>query len=627
MSSKLQKRLEEARQKREETEQQIAAQTQSEGAIPKEDPEADLVPELNSSRSEEDQQMDKIMESIEILEAYHLWCGKMTPKISAGQRESIKISCPIPGHEDREPSAWINLDKGPGGVWHCGYCEQGGDKYTIAAYKFGYPVPTEGADYHALRRQMAEAKGWSFFSIPGKKELQITFPVEKSKEEPKLASVTLIQEDEDDDDDNSDDAFFYANTRSVNSAAFVKENTFLDKWINATRNDPTPDDYNFWIGLIAVSLAAGHNVRMKNSQKDVVGNLAVCLLGPSGVGKSRSIFHFYTLIEDTISKFNASFCPPKGIKVIKTPGSGEYLVQEFSEEYEPDPTSRIKELASVKALIEFNEFQQIASQMKRQGSTLGTRLMDLFDAPNTVQSGTRTYGRVEAYKPYATLLTTTQPSQLRRLINKDMVSSGFANRWIFPTGMPKDAPEFDEICTDLSSTYTYYSALNLWCDQTKIVTLTSDTRELANDFFIKNIKAATDKDETNLLKRLSLTMKKLLLLNAINEMEEVITPEMFIRSMSVLEYILGTYGVSSDRIGESHYQEIERCILDAIQRHEKNNPGKGITASEIRRKYHRRNFETKDIVTVLDYLTKSGDIAAAASQQGPGRRTTRYRMA
>jgi hypothetical protein len=60
--------------------------------------------------------------------------------ISGGElpRRNQGQSCPIPGHADANPSAWVNTEKN---VWYCGRCSQGGDVYDLAAFHFGMPVP------------------------------------------------------------------------------------------------------------------------------------------------------------------------------------------------------------------------------------------------------------------------------------------------------------------------------------------------------------------------------------------------------------------------------------------------------------------------------------------------------
>lgn len=158
--------LERARQLQAQVNAERAAQTSAAPApvapqAPQFAPE--LIPDTGSDsvRTEDDLELDRILDGIGILEAYAKWCGKMTPKVGQNRTESIMVSCPKPNHADKNPSAWLNTEKK---TWFCGGCQEGGDGYDIAAYHHGFPVPgyKEGAMFHKLRRAMGEDLGYSF---------------------------------------------------------------------------------------------------------------------------------------------------------------------------------------------------------------------------------------------------------------------------------------------------------------------------------------------------------------------------------------------------------------------------------------------------------------------------------
>lgn len=119
----------------------------------------DLIPD-NPYEDRDDSELDRVIDSIDILDAYIRWCGKMVPE-PGGRREGIKIRCPNPWHEDKRPDAWVNLDKQ---TWVCGPCGMmGGDKHDLAAIAKGFAYPntykTDGT-FPELRRQMAADYGF-----------------------------------------------------------------------------------------------------------------------------------------------------------------------------------------------------------------------------------------------------------------------------------------------------------------------------------------------------------------------------------------------------------------------------------------------------------------------------------
>jgi len=73
---------------------------------------ADLVPDF-SSDDPETREIDDLLDRVDIVTAYNRWCDKSgTFDLKVGRRtDGIMIRCPIPGHEDKTPSASLNTAK------------------------------------------------------------------------------------------------------------------------------------------------------------------------------------------------------------------------------------------------------------------------------------------------------------------------------------------------------------------------------------------------------------------------------------------------------------------------------------------------------------------------------------
>src|SRR5919205_290414 len=110
----------------------------------------DLIPEDDTSyeRSEDDIAIDRVIERITVDAAYDRWIRKPRPRERTGKREGVMISCPMPNHADRNPSAWMNLDKG---TWYCAGCDMGGDVLDLASIHFGIPDYKSGENFRRLR--------------------------------------------------------------------------------------------------------------------------------------------------------------------------------------------------------------------------------------------------------------------------------------------------------------------------------------------------------------------------------------------------------------------------------------------------------------------------------------------
>ena len=255
----------------------------------------DLIPHFSPSErtaSPERVEIDAIVKPLTIIDAYRKWCHKMNPD-GKGRRESIMVSCPNPAHPDRNPSAWITLDKGDGGVGNCAVCG-GFDKYDIAAWSYGFDVPGyRTSDFPEVVRRMAEDMGYRIM-IQGKAEW-----AEKISEEIKLSAPKLeipppdFKDDAEVGDDATDD---WTNVESIMPPASfawadlpaVKPGTFLHDWMEITSESYEPEEFYLWLGLMLLGIAVGNDVQLKDNP-DVRSNLLVCLVGATGTGKSIAI--------------------------------------------------------------------------------------------------------------------------------------------------------------------------------------------------------------------------------------------------------------------------------------------------------------------------------------------------
>lgn len=612
--SKFQQRLEE-RRAREEAEAKAAA---AESTF-----DADLVPDSAYERSEDDLEIDAALEHIDIVEAYIRWCGKMIPVVRGAQREGVRISCPIPGHVDSKPSAWINLDKQ---VWHCGACEQGGDKFDIAAYWLGFPVPgyKEGANFHKLRERMASDFGYvrrehhdgSVTYTPPSPE-----PVEEPstpQPEPPTAEVVKIY----DDNDMSEEI----EMPSLDWRPVTPANTFLDAYMKATVIDDVPEEYHFFHALLALGFALGRDVSLFDSVP-VYGNLFICTLGRSGTGKSKARYHLNRLLERALPH-DWNNPSSKGIRRVSSPGSAENLIFQFSKPIE-DPTNPkvIAYYAPVRGMIDFNELSSLISRTNRQGSAMKPTMMQFYDMEDRVETSSMTHGTKRADHPFASALTTSQPKALRTLLTVADDASGFLNRWVFVPGSEKRRFSVGGIQVDMDSCVAPLEDIIGWAATFGSEQIEWSEEALArwDDFFQRVIERDKKASDGDLVVRIDLTLKKLMLLFAANRKEKTLSEQSVLDAIHCYGYLKAAYGVPEGQIGNTLTNEVCESLLYQIDRISKRNGGKGATVREINQGIRRRKYPPKLINDCLEALMKLDSIDLITSQGGVGRPTKRYK--
>jgi hypothetical protein len=585
----------------------------------------DLIPDPVFEKTEIDIEMDRVIDQIGLVDAYNRWCGKMRPVVRGEQREGIKISCPIPGHLDKNPSAWLNLDKQ---TWYCGGCQEGGDKYDIAAWHFGFSVPgyKDGADFHRLREDMAKDFGFVITRLAGG-TVSITAPVIEPEEpdygprpDAPSADVVLLRDDPDEDEP--------IDVPSLDWRKICPEETFLDRYMRATVIDDVPEEYHFIHGLIALGFALGRDAALFDSVP-VYGNLFVCTLGRSGTGKSKARRHLDNLLQAALPH-DRSAPISRGVLRVNAPGSAESLINSFMNP-EEDPTNpkRIIGYKPVRGLIDFNELSALVGRTNRQGSVIKPTLMQFYDMENIVSTHSMTTGLKIAEKPFASALTTSQPRALRGLIDAADDASGFLNRWLFIPGKEKRRYSVGGVTVDVAPAVKPLQEIQTWAVTTfgpgEYVEWSTGALKLFDEFFHNVLEPERKRARNDLLVRIDLTLKKFILLFAANRFERVVSEQSVADALFCYQYLKAAYGIPEAQIGNTLNNEMSEAVLEKCKQITEKT-GKGATLREIDRGLAKRKYDKKKLADMIDTLVKLDLIEVVTTKTGQvGRPTKRFK--
>lgn len=586
-------------------------------------PDESDVPEVDLDLDPEQKAIDDAIANLDIVEAYRRWCGKSNPKQYARQKEGIKVSCPNPTHPDKDPSAWLNTEKK---VYFCGGCQTGGDIWDIAAYHFGFPVPgyKEQRMFRELREKIALDLGFSFVRAVGKTHV---VPPDNQTDDsaPEVENnVALLP---------SGAAYEAAAQEQASTPTpelpwreFVPPDTFLREWLTATTTDDCPEEFHIWTGLLALGFAIGRTVTLSDAP-EVVGNLFVCLVGPSGSGKSKAKRHLREILADVLPYQDDNvFCA--GTKLIGRAGSGEYLIGSFSAPIvDPSEPKKVLGFAPVRGYVDYEEFAGLVSIAGRLGSTLKDQLMDIYDAQRIVTGGSLTNGKRQAEYPFGSVTSTTQNASLRNLLKKSDDQSGFINRWVFAGGKLKPVRAWGGVQVNLTRPAEFLRAIHLWGSSSKSITMTESAMERWNDFFFGTLHPTKMMSENNgsaMLNRLDLLMKKLILLFTVNLKEDTVPVEAVNQAIAMFPYLLQTYGVVGAELTKTEEVEHGELILDQIKRLTTAN-GRPPTARDIYLAIKSKFSSYKECGQVLKSLEEINLVSSQSFKpNGPGRPSVRW---
>jgi hypothetical protein len=540
------------------------------------------------------------------------------------------ISCPNPRHPDKNPSAWINRKDQ---VYYCSGCAQGGDIWDIAAYHFGFPVPGYKQDptmFRELREKIGTDLGFQKLqSVTGK--TVVVPPSSSSEPEPEPEKPAVLPAAAAEEYSKEEYEENQKNAPTIDWRKFVKEDTFLHTYLSATCIDTCPEEYHFWNGLIALGFAIGREVTLDDTEQ-VVGNLFICLTGPSSAGKSRSTKHLIRLLRNALP-YDINNKVSRGAKIMKSPGSAEYLVAGYTSMDEmPNPATGtpLRAYYPVRGLVEFGELSQLMSTAGRVGNAIRPQLMELFDAPEVMESGSLSGGVRHAEYPFGSVISTTQNRSLRKLLDKGDDGSGFINRWVFAQGKLKKRLPMGGPMIDTSTAGTKLVQIHQWAFKNKRLPMSEAALSRWSEFFYSTVVPTQDKaDEqgTAVLARMDLLMKKLFLLFASNSLEEEVSLQSVEQAIELWPYLLKTFGAVNVEMRKTSTSDLQEEVLVQIKRLTDRN-GKPPSRKEIYDCVKRKISDTKELVDLLAVLVKAELVHEVPPPSGVrGRPTMRYEVA
>lgn len=395
-----------------------------------------------------------------------------------------------------------------------------------------------------------------------------------------------VEVDLDPNDDENDDDLTPLPSFDPN-IVIPQGNNFLRVYYEEAEKHPTPNEFHLFLGLQALGLVVSRRVKLSDFD-DVLGNMALVLLGSSTAGKSRALKPIsQDILQHDDSKLAwgvNEYDEPQGVKYISSPGSGEYLIEVF--DYKTPDTeltdSKGKVIATtpgrpcaVTGLVYYNELSVLSAKSNGPNSAYKGILMDFIDGANRIEAGTRTRGELCAHKPFASFLTTTQPKDLKNTLTKSDIARGLVNRFLFIGGTSKKQKSIGKYKLDWEPSRRLLEDVHEWSKQISldapngvfaIDDWDQDALDLYDKFYHKTIEPTKEHDDSGVLGRIDLHVKRLILLFAINEKSTTIKLNHVESTLGLFDYLLECYGVVAGKVVSSDLSDAMDKIMTRIKK-------------------------------------------------------------
>jgi hypothetical protein len=236
----------------------------------------------------------------------------------------------------------------------------------------------------------------------------------------------------------------------------------------------------------------------------------------------------------------------------------------------------------------------------------------------------RTHGVDKAHLPFGSCHTTTQLKSIKRLLTEEHASAGFLNRWFFVTGNEKSLVSLGAVKADIKPAVDMLEQIRGWAGKPRELAWDDDARLLFTKFFHDQIVPAKKHDKSDMLTRLDLLMKKVILLFSINMKAESITVEAVEQAIECFDYIVACYTIPSEQIGNTLQGQMVNDISRMIENYQANH-SQGMTMRDLNRWAGKRKWPLETFARVLENMIKLDLIKVEQTKgtRGPG--TTRYR--
>jgi hypothetical protein len=194
---------------------------------------------------------------------------------------------------------------------------------------------------------------------------------------------------------------------------------FVDDFVKATKDMPSPEIFRRWSGIAAVSAAMSKRVwTCILGDLPLYGNLFVFLVSNPGLGKSLPIRAVQRMLKKLKARDGKALVwwSPNQI-------THEGLLTRMADTFKKDVPDGMRTYFGL--ISEFGTF------MPEPNTVLLQTLADIWDCPEFYEKGTKTSGDDLIYNPYFCLFAGVQPAWFERGFPKNTYELGLPSRTFF----------------------------------------------------------------------------------------------------------------------------------------------------------------------------------------------------
>jgi len=319
-------------------------------------------------------------------------------------------------------------------------------------------------------------------------------------------------------------------------------------------------------------------------------NFYICLVGRSGLTRKDTC---WTRASDILGRLNdtslgSEESPP--FRIVRGIRSYEGLLDELNGE------RKVR-------LILLSELLSLLSKAKQESlGNIVPQLTELYDCPNVVNPPVH-QKKIIAREPFVSIMAGTTQAWLQKALSERDIYGGFANRWLYFWGLPKDPkpnpPKVDD--RKRNELLKEINQVRLWAESVEDgeITISEGADNLFSEYYRDYYwKCQQEGLVPTLIVRIQDFIWKLALLYAAMNLSQTIKPEDLRPAIAVGNYLEMSVAEVFRNFSETIGKQSESRVLEHLK-----SEGKPVDYRDV---YRALNMSAKELNLCVESLTKLG---------------------
>ena len=321
-------------------------------------------------------------------------------------------------------------------------------------------------------------------------------------------------------------------------------------------------------------------------------NFFICLVGRSGLTRKDTCWVRAGDILDRLHTYESDSEETPPFRIIKGIRSYEGLLDELAGE------RKVR-------LIQIGELLSLLAKAKQESlGNIVPQLAELYDCPSLVNPPVH-QKITHCQEPFVSIMAGTTQAWLQRALTERDIYGGFANRWLYFVGLPKEPkpnpPKVDKEGRD--AVIETINTIRMLADnlQDGEITISEEAGTLFSTYY-KNFYRRCQQEGLvpTLIQRVQDYVWKLALLYAAMDLSETILRSHLEPAIAVADYLEASVAEVFASFGESKGRQVETRVLLYLQ-----GAGGPIPYRDV---YRNLNLSGKELETAIEPLLKVGMI-------------------